>query len=647
MKSFKKTITSISTFALVMTATLSPNSCPISKINPVVPISASAAEVSEDGWEYDISAGEVTITGYTGEAEELSIPSTLGGFSVRRIADKAFWFNRFLKSVKIPEGVKFIGNSAFESCYNLNMISLPSSLEFIGDSAFLYTSLVDVVIPKNVTDIGSLSFSQFRTEASLKTVTIMGNTRVADDAFGYSESIESIKFNYNYRSNFTKAFKNCVNLQYINNIPILNEEEHRINTRYLDIIKNLENNKYVNEYINEYAPDKVGEEWQYEIHEGEVTITKYTGTDEELVIPSTIVGLPVRHIAYRAFYNNTSLKSVKIPEGVKSIKNEAFRSCTYLNMISLPSSLESIEENAFGYSESIESIKLYYDYRSEFTKVFKKCVNLHYINDNSITYKGANDKLCVNTRYLAIIKNLADNKYVNEYIQDNIHDKAMHIVNTVTNSSMTDVQKAKALHDWICNKVEYDTPDMWAWKNHIEESVFFYDTTVCDGYAKGYKYLLDLAGITSYFVHSDDCSNEDGITHAWNIVKLGDHYFHIDVCWDDSNHNYNWFMNPDTEVNAYGNEKEKWVALDKEGNRLETPECKFSLGDVDQSGEINEDDYQYLKNYLAKDSNYDLSEGDKVLANLDFNGVIDNHDLELLKKKVDYFYMQRLLNSGI
>ncbi len=43
------------------------------------------------------------------------------------------------------------------------------------------------------------------------------------------------------------------------------------------------------------------------------------------------------------------------------------------------------------------------------------------------------------------------------------------------------------------------------------------------------KYFLDGLGIESYFVIGES----KGESHAWNLVKIEDQYYHIDPTWDD------------------------------------------------------------------------------------------------------------------
>ena len=59
----------------------------------------------------------------------------------------------------IPNGVKIIGNGAFQSCEKISSISLPNSVEIIGDEAFATCiSISSMVLPKEVESIGRNAF---------------------------------------------------------------------------------------------------------------------------------------------------------------------------------------------------------------------------------------------------------------------------------------------------------------------------------------------------------------------------------------------------------------------------------------------------------------------------------------------------------
>ena len=76
---------------------------------------------------------------------------------IQTIDDGAFAYC-LLNSVILPNTVKSIGINAF-TANKLSTVMLPNSLEFIDKYAFNYNSLVgEIIIPKNVTSIGSGSF---------------------------------------------------------------------------------------------------------------------------------------------------------------------------------------------------------------------------------------------------------------------------------------------------------------------------------------------------------------------------------------------------------------------------------------------------------------------------------------------------------
>lgn len=65
-----------------------------------------------------------------------------------------------VSTLELPEGLKTIGDHAFDSCYDLYDISLPSTLQSIGTMAFFEcTSFEYITIPGSVKEIGKSAFS--------------------------------------------------------------------------------------------------------------------------------------------------------------------------------------------------------------------------------------------------------------------------------------------------------------------------------------------------------------------------------------------------------------------------------------------------------------------------------------------------------
>lgn len=81
-------------------------------------------------------------------------------------------------------------------------------------------------------------------------------------------------------------------------------------------------------------------------------------SDADIVIPDTDSrGRPVVAIYSQAFENDTTLKSVKIPETVAVIGEKAFYGCSSLESVNFPNALTEIRENAFFGCKSLKSLE--------------------------------------------------------------------------------------------------------------------------------------------------------------------------------------------------------------------------------------------------------------------------------------------------
>jgi hypothetical protein len=92
---------------------------------------------------------------------------------------------------------------------------------------------------------------------------------------------------------------------------------------------------------------------------------------------------------------------------------------------------------------------------------------------------------------------------------------------------MGDYDKLKYFHDYLITNCETDD----AGSNDIFSSTI-YGTLIkkkalCEGYAKTFSYLCNLAGIENCLV-----SGTVNLPHMWNMVKLGGFWYHVDVTYD-------------------------------------------------------------------------------------------------------------------
>ncbi|MGN1122993.1 MAG: leucine-rich repeat domain-containing protein [Eubacterium sp.] len=86
--------------------------------------------------------------------------------------------------------------------------------------------------------------------------------------------------------------------------------------------------------------------YNYLVKNSEVTITKYIGSEKDVVIPETIDGLPVVAINQSAFYSS-QITSVVMPDTLKTIGKDAFQFCNSLASVKFGNSVESIGDYAF------------------------------------------------------------------------------------------------------------------------------------------------------------------------------------------------------------------------------------------------------------------------------------------------------------
>jgi hypothetical protein len=112
-------------------------------------------------------------------------------------------------------------------------------------------------------------------------------------------------------------------------------------------------------------------DFEYVKNSNSITITKYIGKDTDVVIPAHIGRVPVTNLAKEAFYGS-AITSVIIPGNVETIGEGCFAGCSSLSSVTLSEGIKTIYGKAFYgcpitsivIPDSVTSIQHYYKYNS-------------------------------------------------------------------------------------------------------------------------------------------------------------------------------------------------------------------------------------------------------------------------------------------
>ena len=191
----------------------------------------------EEGFSYQQASGGVEVTGYAGDATELSIPEELGGSKVVGIANSALSGHASLRSVALPPSLERVGAGAFRGCSSLAGVDLPASVSFVDNDAFDgCSSLSSVGLPEGLRGLGSRVFSgcplaSVTVPASLESTggwfrgdgpfagsglasarLAEGSVRVATGLFGGCGRLASVEVPGTVTSVGDRAFQGCTSL---------------------------------------------------------------------------------------------------------------------------------------------------------------------------------------------------------------------------------------------------------------------------------------------------------------------------------------------------------------------------------------------------------------------------------------------------
>ena len=287
-------------------------------LSGLVPPGIPALAASSGDYEYDVNSGGTTctITGYTGSGGDITIPSTLDGYTVTTIGNQAFFGCTGLTGVTIPDSVITIDDQAFTQCIGLTGVTIPDSVATIGDQAFsACIGLTGVTIPDSVTAIG-------------------------DQAFVYCIGLSAIEVD---PSNTCYASQGGI---------LFNHEKTE-----LMIYPAMKSDLFYT------IPDSVTAIGDYAFAQ----CTELTG----ITIPDSVTA-----IGDYAFFGCTGLTGVTIPDSVTAIGDYAFAQCTELTGITIPDSVTAIGDQAFAQCTELTGITIPDSVTAIGDQAFAQCAKL-------------------------------------------------------------------------------------------------------------------------------------------------------------------------------------------------------------------------------------------------------------------------------
>ena len=241
--------------------------------------------------ELSLKSGITNISGYA-FYEEKNLTSVKIPETVSRIGNWAFLDCEGLKNVNIPDGVKRIESWTFSNCSSLTNITVPDSVTVLDGLAFSYcTNLKNIELSKNLTEIGMGALSHC---TSLETIDIPDSVIIMDNiAMAGCSELKSVNIGSNLKTVGGQVFAGCTSLEKVN--------------------VNLNNKNYTSENGIWYDKNKT-----------KIILYPYNKKDSAYTTPTSLKELCNGYVgSYGILLDNSNLKTVTIEKNVAKIDDYA------------------------------------------------------------------------------------------------------------------------------------------------------------------------------------------------------------------------------------------------------------------------------------------------------------------------------------
>lgn len=164
--------------------------------------------------------------------------------------------------------------------------------------------------------------------------------------------------------------------------------------------------------------------------------------------------------------------------------------------------------------------------------------------------------------------------YTDPSQEEAVTQKVGGILEGILSDGMTDEEKVRAIYGYVYENVSYDRVHKKNEHYHLKSTAYaalMNGCAVCQGYSVLMYRLLREAGLDARVI----TGMADGEYHAWNIVRLAEGYYNIDVTWDVLTGTHDNFLKGEESFSLRHIRDEKYAA--------ESFCKKYPMSDTDKS----------------------------------------------------------------
>lgn len=273
---------------------------------------------------------------------------TFSSISRREIGFLISYWN--LEEIEVPETVVEIGNRAFTGHKKMTRVRIPKSVTSVGEYAFVAcSSLVEVNACGN--QIQKIGAGAFRVCPALRSILgALNISTIENRTFFGCAALERISFAGRIERIGAYAFANCRNLE----PPHFQQPLPEISANVFEGCEKFHQSQGLSQFnascLRDFKLEKMGKaECDF--------LAGYSGL-EQVCIPSTCTGFSAE-----AFSCNTVVRTLRIPDSVKTLPKKAFCGCANLETIELPDAIRELPDQIFMDCKSLAHI-VFGDYPS-------------------------------------------------------------------------------------------------------------------------------------------------------------------------------------------------------------------------------------------------------------------------------------------